>query len=168
MPRAARIVIDDEKTVYHVMSRTALDGYPFGAVEKDFFVGLIRRLSRLSPNPSIWGLPKKSKKDTDKLYHFFKYLPHIARTLCNNYFFERRPMELIKEIKKIIAEEFAIDEADVVPEAHLRDDLGGDSLGILNLTETVAQRYKIEIVVDEIVEIENVGQLLTLIESKLS
>ena len=45
MPRTARIVIDDEQTVYHVISRTALDGYPLGDVEKDFFVDLIRRLS---------------------------------------------------------------------------------------------------------------------------
>ena len=47
MPRTARIVIDDEQTVYHVMSRTALDGYPFGAGEKDFFVNLVRRLSAI-------------------------------------------------------------------------------------------------------------------------
>jgi len=34
MPRIARMIIPDEKTVYHVMSRTALDGYPFGDAEK--------------------------------------------------------------------------------------------------------------------------------------
>ena len=45
MPRTARIVIDDEETVYHVMSRTALEGYPFGALEKDYFVTLLKRLS---------------------------------------------------------------------------------------------------------------------------
>jgi hypothetical protein len=27
MPRIPRMVIDDETTVYHVMSRTALDGF---------------------------------------------------------------------------------------------------------------------------------------------
>jgi hypothetical protein len=33
MPRIARMVIDDETTVYHVMSRTAFDGFPLGDVE---------------------------------------------------------------------------------------------------------------------------------------
>ena len=40
MPRIRRMVINDETTVYHVMSRTALDGFPLGDVEKDFTIGL--------------------------------------------------------------------------------------------------------------------------------
>jgi len=35
MPRAARMVIRGEPGVYHVMSRTCLNGFPFGDVEKD-------------------------------------------------------------------------------------------------------------------------------------
>ena len=45
MPRSARIVIDDEEAVYYVMTSTALDGFPFGDVEKDNFVDLFKRLS---------------------------------------------------------------------------------------------------------------------------
>jgi REP element-mobilizing transposase RayT len=41
------MVIDDETTVYHVMSRTALDGFPLGDIEKDFMLDLIRRYSTL-------------------------------------------------------------------------------------------------------------------------
>jgi putative transposase len=47
MPRIPRMVIDDETTVYHVMSRTALDGFPLGDIEKDFMLDLIRRYSAL-------------------------------------------------------------------------------------------------------------------------
>ena len=47
MPRIPRMVIDDETTVYHVMSRTALDGFPLGDIEKDFMLDLIRRYSSL-------------------------------------------------------------------------------------------------------------------------
>lgn len=42
-----RIVIEDEEALYHVMSRTALDGFPFGDVEKDYFVDLLKRLSSI-------------------------------------------------------------------------------------------------------------------------
>jgi len=47
MPRIPRMVIDDETTVYHVMSRTALDGFPLGDIEKDFMLDLIRRYAVL-------------------------------------------------------------------------------------------------------------------------
>ena len=47
MPRIPRMVINDETTVHHVMSRTALDGFPLGDVEKDFMLDLIRRYSTL-------------------------------------------------------------------------------------------------------------------------
>jgi len=47
MPRIARIKVSGEPTVYHVMSRTALDGFVLGDVEKDFLLRLIRRLSGL-------------------------------------------------------------------------------------------------------------------------
>ena len=39
--------IDDETAVYHVMSRTALDGFPLGDIEKDFMLDLIKRYSSL-------------------------------------------------------------------------------------------------------------------------
>ena len=47
MPRTQRLKINDETTVYHVMSRTALDGFPLGDIEKDFMLDLIRGYSAL-------------------------------------------------------------------------------------------------------------------------
>ena len=47
MPRIARLVATGEKTVYHVMSRTALPGFPLKDVEKDFYVSLIKRKSKV-------------------------------------------------------------------------------------------------------------------------
>ena len=47
MPRTSRMVISDEKAVYHVMSRTALDGFPLEDADKDFMLELIKRFSKL-------------------------------------------------------------------------------------------------------------------------
>jgi len=47
MPRIARIKVKGEATVYHVMSRTALDGFVIGDVEKDHLLKLLQRLSKL-------------------------------------------------------------------------------------------------------------------------
>jgi acyl carrier protein len=62
----------------------------------------------------------------------------------------------------------ALDEEVVVSEAHLQDDLGADSLMILNLTEIIGIRYEIEIQGDDLVDIANVGELVKLVESKIS
>ena len=77
-------------------------------------------------------------------------------------------MDLNAEIKTMIAKALAVDVADVVSEAHLKDDLGGDSLAILNLATALSKRYSIEIVYDDMVEIESVSELVQLVESKIS
>ena len=47
MPIIARIKVSGEVTVYHVMSRTASDGFVIGDVEKDFLLRPVKRLSGL-------------------------------------------------------------------------------------------------------------------------
>jgi len=41
------MIISDQKAIYHVMSRTALDGFPLKDIEKDFMLDLIKRFSSL-------------------------------------------------------------------------------------------------------------------------
>ena len=77
-------------------------------------------------------------------------------------------MEFFNELKEIIAAELAIDESTVVPGAHLQDDLGADSLGILNIAEAIADKYKITIVADDLVDIANVGELVEIVETKIA
>ena len=45
MARIPRIMITGEPTAYHIMSRTALEGYPMDDVDKDFFVEQVVKLS---------------------------------------------------------------------------------------------------------------------------
>ena len=47
MPRTSRLIVINEKAGYHVMSRTALDGFPLKDIEKDFMLDLIKRFSAL-------------------------------------------------------------------------------------------------------------------------
>ncbi len=47
MPRIARLINREEKTAYHLMSRTALDGFPFGDVEKAELAQIIKKFSKL-------------------------------------------------------------------------------------------------------------------------
>lgn len=47
MARTPRIMITGDPTAYHVISRTALDGFPLGDIEKDFFVNLLKQKARI-------------------------------------------------------------------------------------------------------------------------
>ena len=45
MARIPRLTVADEPAVYHVISRTALDGFVLGDAEKEYLLSLIKRLS---------------------------------------------------------------------------------------------------------------------------
>ncbi len=47
MPRIPRLLNEGDSTVYHVMSRTALDGLPLGDVEKDYLLDTVKRFAQL-------------------------------------------------------------------------------------------------------------------------
>jgi len=47
MPRTPRLLRSDEPSVYHVISRTALEGFPLDDVEKDFMLEVIKRYAAL-------------------------------------------------------------------------------------------------------------------------
>lgn len=47
MPRIARMLVKDEPAVYHVISRTALDGYVMDDIEKHYLLDLIKHLSSI-------------------------------------------------------------------------------------------------------------------------
>ncbi len=46
MPIIARLINSGESTCYHVISRTALDSLPFGDVENDQLLKIIKPFSR--------------------------------------------------------------------------------------------------------------------------
>ena len=77
-------------------------------------------------------------------------------------------MDIFSEITAVIVKEFAVDDEAVTPEAHLQDDLGADSLALLNLTEIIGKRYDIEITGDDLVEVNSVSELVELIESRIA
>lgn len=76
-------------------------------------------------------------------------------------------MNCYAEIREMIVKEVGVEDELVVPDAHLQDDLGADSLALLNLAEAVSARYGIEVLGDDLVDLENVGGLTSLVEKKV-
>ena len=77
-------------------------------------------------------------------------------------------MELFSEIKTIIEKKLAVDAEAVTKDVHLQLDLGADSLALLNLSVAISEKYGIELLVEDVVELENIGELISLVESKIS
>jgi acyl carrier protein len=77
-------------------------------------------------------------------------------------------MDIFSDIKKMIVNLFAVDEAAVVAEAHLQDDLEGDSMAVMRLADDIGTHYGIEIIADDLLDVNNVGELVELVQSKIS
>lgn len=77
-------------------------------------------------------------------------------------------METFNEIKKMIVNLFAVDEETVVADAHLQDDLQGDSLAVMRLAEAIGTHYGIEITAEDLLDVDNVGELVDVVQSKIT
>jgi acyl carrier protein len=53
--------------------------------------------------------------------------------------------EVFEKVKKIVAEQLGVDEADVKPEASFANDLGADSLDTVELVMALEEEFDIEI-----------------------
>ncbi len=77
-------------------------------------------------------------------------------------------MELFSEVKEMIVKLFAIDDEEVTADAHLQADLGADSLALMNLAMAISKKYSIELLIDDLVDLEDIGELISLVESKIN
>ena len=70
------------------------------------------------------------------------------------------------KLKAIIVEQFDVDESLVTPEADMQEDLGVDSLDVLDLIVIISEEFDIEIP-DEVVDnIKTVGDIVAYIDSQ--
>jgi acyl carrier protein len=76
-------------------------------------------------------------------------------------------MAVAEKVKKMIVEQLGVNEAEVVPEAKFIDDLGADSLDIVELVMALEDEYGIEIPDEDAEKIETVGDAIRYIEEHL-
>ena len=65
-------------------------------------------------------------------------------------------MDIQAKVKKIIAEQLSVSEDDVVPEASFVDDLGADSLDLVELIMAMEEAFEISIPDEEAEKIKTV------------
>ncbi len=74
-------------------------------------------------------------------------------------------MEL-EQIKKILAEQFSMSEDEIGTETSFREDIGADSLDLVELVMALEQEFDVEIDDDEVEKIKTVGDAVRYIKDK--
>ncbi len=73
--------------------------------------------------------------------------------------------DITAEVKRIIKEQLDVEEKDIKPESSFIDDLGADSLGLVELVLAFEDAFDIEIPDEETEKIRTVQDAITYIES---
>jgi acyl carrier protein len=77
-------------------------------------------------------------------------------------------MQTSERVRLIIADHLAVDQEKVTDDAHLIDDLGGDSLDCVEITMAFEEEWPISIDDDEASKASTVGNWIALIDRKLA
>ena len=71
---------------------------------------------------------------------------------------------VFEKIKAILAEQFDVEEDKIPPETNIAEDLGADSLDVVDLLMTLEDEFDVEIPDSEVDNIRTVGNLVKFIE----
>ncbi len=73
---------------------------------------------------------------------------------------------VFEKVKGILVEQLDVEGSLVTPEANIIDDLGADSLDIVDLVMTLEDEFDTEIAEDEIESLRTVGDIVKYIEDR--
>jgi len=73
-----------------------------------------------------------------------------------------------KRVKEIIVEQLGVNESEVTPKAKFVDDLGADSLDLVELVMALEEEYNVEISDEDAEKILTVGDAVEYIQSHVS
>ncbi len=73
-------------------------------------------------------------------------------------------MNIFSEVVSIVSEQFGVDESSITKDTSFIDDLGADSLDIVQLMVSFEEKFHLEISEEAAAEIATVGEVITYIE----
>jgi len=75
---------------------------------------------------------------------------------------------VLERVTKVIVDRLGVEESEVTLEASFRDDLGADSLDVVELVMELEDEFDMEISDEDAEKISTVGSAISYIESKLN
>jgi len=76
-------------------------------------------------------------------------------------------MELFEQIKSVVSEQLGIKTEDIKEESSFKDDLGADSLDLVELVMTLEENFDIEIPDEDAEKLRKISDVIKYIEKKL-
>jgi acyl carrier protein len=76
-------------------------------------------------------------------------------------------MDIQAKVKEIIMDKLGVEESQITPEAHFINDLGADSLDIVELVMAFEQAFNIQIPDEDSEKIQTIGDVYKYLEEKL-
>ena len=73
---------------------------------------------------------------------------------------------VLEKVKAILAEQFDVEEDKITVDTDLQEDLGADSLDVVDLVMSIEENFDIEIPDEDVENIKTVGDIVKYIESK--
>lgn len=73
---------------------------------------------------------------------------------------------VFEKVKSIVADQLDVEEEKVTAEASITEDLGADSLDVVDLVMSIEEEFDIEIPDEAVEGIKTVGDIVSYIESK--
>lgn len=73
-------------------------------------------------------------------------------------------METLEKVRELLCEQLDVDADDVTMETNILDDLGADSLDVVDLVMNLEEAFDTEIPDDEIEELKTVGDVVHYID----
>ena len=74
---------------------------------------------------------------------------------------------ILERVSKVIVDRLGVDESEVTLQASFREDLGADSLDVVELVMELEDEFDMEITDEDAEKISTVGDAIAYIESKL-
>ena len=71
---------------------------------------------------------------------------------------------MFERVKKLLSEQLRVDEGKITPEARIKEDLGADSIDILQLLMTIEEDYGIVIPDESLATFEKVADIVAYME----
>ena len=72
---------------------------------------------------------------------------------------------VLEKVKAILAEQFDVEEDKITADTDLQEDLGADSLDVVDLLMSIEDEFEVEVPDEEIERIKTVGSLVSYIEA---
>jgi len=76
--------------------------------------------------------------------------------------------DVSKRVRELMATQLGVDESEVVPQANILDDLGADSLDVVELVMALEEAFDIEVPDDDVENIRTVGEIQSYVASRLA